>query len=85
MEKFIFSKALKEAIVLKKMQIPKETIEAPEKALVPNNKETLIFNKRSLMTHLHIQYLLKYERAMMIMIQNHVQYMNVDKGTIGQN
>ena len=46
MEKSTISKALKEAIVLKKTQVPEETIEALEEALVPNNKEISIFNKK---------------------------------------
>ena len=63
MGKSTISKAPEETIVLKKTQVPEETIEAPEKELVPNNKEISIFNKRdveykkknSSMTHLHIQ------------------------------
>ena len=45
MGKSTISKALEEAIVLKKTQVPEETIEAPEEALV----------QKSSMTHLHIQ------------------------------
>ena len=46
MEKYTFYKAPEEAIVLKNTQVSGETIETPEKALVPNNKEIYIFNKR---------------------------------------
>ena len=46
MGKSTISKAPEEAIVLKKTQVPEETIEAREEALVPNNKEISIFNKR---------------------------------------
>ena len=46
MGKSTISKTSEEAIVLKKTQVPEETIEAPEEALVPNNKEISIFNKR---------------------------------------
>ena len=46
MGKSTISKAPEEAIVLKKTQVPEETIEAPEETLVPNNKDISIFNKR---------------------------------------
>ena len=39
MGKPTLSKVPEEAIVLKKTQVPEETIKAPEEALVPNNEE----------------------------------------------
>ena len=63
MKKFTISKAPEEAIVFKNTQVVEETVETPEEALLPNNKEISIFNKRDVeykrkklsMTHLHIQ------------------------------
>ena len=93
MEKFTFSKALEEATVLKKTQVPEETIEPLKRHWYQTIKKSLystreMWNIKEKVIDDIFTYTVATEiskdNTIIIMIQNHVQYMNIDKGNIGQ-